>query len=118
MLPGETILSGAPDHDENPDASEFQLLRSAAGWCVGTVICEDGVTFPNTRETGYIPSEAEAERALLSFQMTGIMPGATVVRDRLRRPGDGGLGFHPPRRPPPAVAPARGRKRDATADSC
>jgi hypothetical protein len=74
-FPGETILSGAPGHDMNPDVSEFQVLRSAAGWYVGTVINEDGATFPNSRETGYFSSEATAERALLSFQLTGILPG-------------------------------------------
>jgi hypothetical protein len=75
MLPGETILSGAPDKDVNPDVSELQVLRSAAGWYVGTVINKDGATFPNTRETSYFSSEAAAERALLSFQRTGILPG-------------------------------------------
>ncbi len=73
MLPGETILSGA--EFEN-GVSEFMVLESNAGWYVGTLYYgEDGLTEPNTRETGYFPTEADAQDALDVFKKTGFLRG-------------------------------------------
>lgn len=62
MIPGETILSGAPT--TCPDCGEFVLpfkvLQSAAGWYIGTE-CNDG---PYSRESGYFPTREAAQTAL------------------------------------------------------
>lgn len=69
MLPGETILSGAP---VLPGVSEFQVLRSNAGWYVGTM-CEEG---PYSRESGYFKTREEAQSALDVYKKTGMLPNA------------------------------------------
>jgi hypothetical protein len=62
MLPGETILSGAPE--TCPDCGvfvlPFEVLESGAGFYIGTM-CNDG---PYSRESGYFPTREEAETAL------------------------------------------------------
>jgi hypothetical protein len=64
VIPGETILSGAPE--TCPDCGTFVLpfkvLRSAAGFYIGTT-CKEG---PYSRESGYFESEASAKLALAS----------------------------------------------------
>ena len=72
MIPGETLLSGAA---VELGVSELKVMRSAAGWYVGTTYTdpEDGFTEPNSRETDYFSSRAEAEKALESFAKTGVM---------------------------------------------
>jgi nucleoside-diphosphate-sugar epimerase len=65
MLPGETILSGASKEE---GVSEFTVLRSAAGFYIGTTT-EDG--FPYTRETGYFESKTDAELVLEEYKNTG-----------------------------------------------
>ena len=64
MMPGETILSGAPD--TCPDCGTFVLpfkvLQSGAGWYIGTM-CDDG---PYSRESGYFPTQEAAAEALAS----------------------------------------------------
>jgi hypothetical protein len=108
MLPGETILSGAPGHDMNAEVSELQVLRSAAGWyvgAVGTVICEDGASFPNTRDR------------LLSFRGGG-RAGAPFVPDDRDPAGAtlvGGNGATGVRFRRPAPASGSGDRRPAPA---
>ena len=61
MLPGETIRSGAsPFCDECGEYLKFRVLRSGAGWYVGTMCCVG----PYTRESGYYGNREECERAL------------------------------------------------------
>ena len=61
MLPGETIVSGAPGTcPECITELHNQVLRSAAGFYIGTR-CECG---PYSRESGYYRTEREAQRAL------------------------------------------------------
>jgi hypothetical protein len=59
-LPGETILLGAPARCCGPEPLTFQVLRSGAGWYIGT-ICTCG---PYTRESRYFETEAQALDAL------------------------------------------------------
>lgn len=62
MLPGETILSGAPRRcPDCGEVFEFQVCSSAAGYYIGTWCDCCG---PYSRETGYTGSRAEAERWL------------------------------------------------------
>ena len=68
MLPDETILSGAPILE---GVSEFQVMRSNAGYYIGTT-CQEG---PYSRETGYFPSEAIATEALETYKRTGLLRG-------------------------------------------
>lgn len=66
MLPGETILSGAPQ--SCPDCGiifEPEVLKSGAGYFIGTH-CNCGPC--NSRETDYFPSLQEAEECLSDYQ--------------------------------------------------
>lgn len=92
MFPGETILTGGKSNNEDARISEFQVMRSGAGWYVGTIfthgdLCKDpndyGCMFrdgkcaftqePNSRETDYFDSEGEAKNALAVWNATGIL---------------------------------------------
>lgn len=93
MLLGETVLSGAESSKENSHVSEFKVMKSAAGWYVGTEWISCGSTeckecsfgtqilyglkgqpiFPNSRETDYFNSKEEAEKALNMFLVSGVL---------------------------------------------
>ena len=88
MLPGETILSGARSHEQDSRISQFKVLRSAAGYFIGTQYTHDGtcctndgihlctdLVEPNSRETGYWRTKEDAEEALALFHKHGVMPG-------------------------------------------
>lgn len=72
MLPGETILSGAP---KTSNVSDFKVMKSHAGWYIGTTIRAAGCDFPYTRETSYFPSLERAEQVLAWYKKTGLLPG-------------------------------------------
>lgn len=79
MLPGETILSGASAFC--PDCKgplPFQVLRSGAGYYVGTSCCFG----PVTRETSYFDTHNEAHKALweLSQAVVHHKPLPSYVR--------------------------------------
>ena len=60
-LPGETIATGAsPICPDCKKEVEFEVLRSAGGFYVGTA-CQCG---PYSRESGYYRTYDEAEQAL------------------------------------------------------
>ena len=40
--------------------THLQVCRSAAGWYVGTMHKEDGITSPGSRDTGYFATEIDA----------------------------------------------------------
>ena len=63
-LPGETILTGAPDTccDQR---LQFEVLRSAAGYYIGTFCPHCG---PYSRESGYFLNEKEANETLARWQ--------------------------------------------------
>lgn len=73
MLLGETILSGAP----TDGVSEFKVMQSGAGYYVGTTFFDPDINcqVPNSRETGYFRTYEEAEKALHTFEVTGVLPG-------------------------------------------
>lgn len=84
MMPGETILSGGG----GSHYSEFMVLKSPAGWYIGTIwtACgkcdecrrddyEQGWQEPGSRETDYVETEEEATKALEEYKATGILPG-------------------------------------------
>lgn len=61
MMPGETILSGAPDTCRDCGIElKFEVLRSAGGYYIGTR-CDCG---PYSRESEYFTTRDEAQRAL------------------------------------------------------
>ena len=61
MFPGETILTGANGgHFGKNGVSQLQVMRSAAGYYLGTT--KDGM--PYSRESGYFTAEEQAEHAL------------------------------------------------------
>jgi len=74
MIQGETILSGAPLKE---GVSVFMVLHSFAGWYVGTMFKDpvDGFEEPNSRETDYFETEAEAQSALDSFNKGDDLTG-------------------------------------------
>lgn len=60
-LPGETIATGAsPFCPDCGHKMPIQVLRSAAGFYIGTECC----CGPYSRESGYYATHAEAEAAL------------------------------------------------------
>jgi hypothetical protein len=60
MLPGETILSGAPRKcDDCGVTVVLKVLKSAAGYYIGTQ-CQCG---PYSRESGYFATRDEAQSA-------------------------------------------------------
>jgi len=62
MFPEETILTGASKKCKECDYEfEFQVMSSFAGYYVGTACPCSG---PNSRETDYFKTLAEAQRAL------------------------------------------------------
>lgn len=72
MLPGETILSGAPSRcSVCGEEFAFRLMQSAAGWYIGTGCC----TGPNSRESRYWDNEDEADYALAAWEC-GVTVGA------------------------------------------
>jgi hypothetical protein len=72
MLPGETILSGAPDICPDCDTyCAFQILESGAGYYIGTT-CKCG---PYSRESIYLKSRAAAGVALKDLIINGKRSG-------------------------------------------
>ena len=77
MLPGETILS-ASSFPTNPDNAPFIVMRSAAGYYIGTERYDeecDCIT-PYSRESEYFQVEAQAVKALESWVPGGMCRGA------------------------------------------
>ena len=65
MVPGETILSGAPDTcPECGSKLVFEILQSAAGYYIGTM-CECG---PYSRESGYYPTLEAVQADFFTFK--------------------------------------------------
>ena len=64
MIPGETIRSGANHPD---DVTEFMVMRSAAGYYIGTAEVATG--FPYSRESHYYPTHEAAQKALDTDQV-------------------------------------------------
>jgi hypothetical protein len=59
-----TALSAAQNY------SDLRVLRSAAGWYVGTIYCPDSKTEePGSRDTGYFASKEEADYAFQTLLM-------------------------------------------------
>ncbi len=70
MFRGETITTGASDR--YPICNKkltFQVMRSQAGYYIGTSCCEG----PYTRETSYFRLRAQAEEALQIYRDTGLL---------------------------------------------
>ena len=64
MLPGETILSGAPTHcDVCGSQYDFRVMQSQAGFYIGTACCSGA----NTRESRYWDTEEETQIALVAW---------------------------------------------------
>lgn len=73
MLPGETVLSGAESNEEDERVSELKVMRSNAGYYIGTTYMEEYGEVPNTRETGYFRTKEEAIKALSDYKVTGLL---------------------------------------------
>lgn len=71
MMPGETILSGAP---KTSLVSDFKVMKSGGGYYIGTTTSEEGFEEPYTRETGYFATHEEAKVALDTYMTTGYLP--------------------------------------------
>jgi hypothetical protein len=90
MIPGETVQSSkALGMEVDPHLSEYQVLRSHAGYYVGTTWnacgrqdCSEeecswgeGFSQPGSRETDYFETREEAEKALEGFKKNGELEG-------------------------------------------
>lgn len=50
---------------DNPHYSDLQVLKSAAGWYIGTIHTDDdGFQEPGSRDSGYYQTKEEAQQAL------------------------------------------------------
>lgn len=85
MIPGETVLSGA----EPPTLFRLQVLRSPAGWYIGTT--EHGS--PYSRESLYFRELQEAQEACDDWLVVADVDGAssTEMVSRLRRAYQAGM---------------------------
>jgi hypothetical protein len=80
MFPGETILTGAdPVCPDCGVGLTLQVLRSGAGYYVGTDCCGG----PITRETGYFGSHNEAHAAL--WTLSEALNNGTTLPSFVRR---------------------------------
>lgn len=76
MLPGETILSGAPATCSDCGLTpKLEVLRSAAGFYIGTR-CNCG---PYSRESGYYP---DSESAAIDLREQSWVPRSSEYRGR------------------------------------
>lgn len=68
-LPGETVGTGAPGLDKDPNVHGPKVMKSAAGYYVGYAYIdpEIGAEEPYTKESRYYPTHEEAVAALPSF---------------------------------------------------
>ena len=65
------IVDGMPPDPEPGHYSDLQVLRSAAGYYIGTLWHGKGHTEPGTRDSGYFATEAEAQKVLDYIDTTG-----------------------------------------------
>lgn len=80
------------DHNTDPRVSPLKVMRSNAGFYLGTEFTHDGseppmpagATEPNSRESGYFRTEEEANAALAETQAAGEV--MTQPRDTEHRP--------------------------------
>lgn len=73
MMPGETILTGAPDTCRDCGVElKLEVLRSAAGYYIGTQ-CDCG---PYSRESGYYMTRDAAQKDLDATNNTTPPPWA------------------------------------------
>jgi hypothetical protein len=57
------------DEDDKGNYSELKVMRSAAGWYVGTEYHDPaGFTEPGSRDTGYFSTEREAQLELTMLE--------------------------------------------------
>ena len=54
--------------------SDLQVLRSHAGWYIGTVFTEDGFSEPGSRDSNYFRTEQEAKDELDQWEKDGGSP--------------------------------------------
>ena len=78
-----TIVQTMPA-ETRANYSELQVLRSNAGWYVGTLYTdpETGLTEPGSRDSGYYPNQAEAQKALSLLVTLGGDTAAKLTRQR------------------------------------
>jgi hypothetical protein len=72
MMPGETVATGAPGPDKDPNVVGPKVMQSAAGYYVGYgyIDPEFGYEEPYSRESGYYKSHELAQAALDSGEFT------------------------------------------------
>lgn len=57
--------------DEKSGYSDLQVLRSNAGWYIGTIYTDkDGFQEPGSRDSEYFPTKEAAEKALNTGEFT------------------------------------------------
>jgi hypothetical protein len=63
--------------------SDLQVLRSAAGWYVGTVFTDaSGFPMPGSRDSGYFATREDAEGFLKAVTSLSDDDASQVLRDR------------------------------------
>ncbi len=90
MLPGESILSGAPDTcSDCKKRLEPKVMRSPAGYYIGTS-CDCG---PYSRESDYFKDREAAEKALPLYRVAvaGLIEVVPIPQKRTTDYRPGGL---------------------------
>ncbi len=66
-LPGETVGTGGPGPEQDPNIVGPKVMKSAAGYYVGYGYIESYGEVPYSRESGYYQTSEQAQAALPSF---------------------------------------------------
>ena len=84
MVKSKIVESMGPDNEPG-HYSDLQVLKSAAGWYIGTIWQgDDGWTEPGSRDSGYFKTQAQAQRCLNRIDVTNDRDTLRDIEDLLR----------------------------------
>lgn len=76
--------------DGHKDFTELQILKSAAGWYIGTIHTDpdDGSQEPGSRDSNYFDTKEDADMALKELWKVETELGYLLLENRLSEWGD------------------------------
>lgn len=82
---GETVGTGAPGPEQNPDIKGPMVMHSTAGYYIGFEIFDHDYGFaePYSRESGYFSTREAAEKALPNYipRDSEFHPGPITIEE-------------------------------------